>query len=286
MSGVVSKTLFAHRRSRLRRFPRLQRWLRRYYLQQRSWAIRLEDDMVLCRVLGRFKMFVDARDRSISPHLMMDGYWEPRTTETIIDLLRHDMVAIDVGANLGYFTLLMAGLVGPKGRVLSFEPNPRMYTRLEASLMLSGIGDRVDFHPNVLGATDGEEINLLIPIDHPGGTHITALTPDNSSAFITAHMKRLDGVPGALDATLVKIDAEGAEESIWQGMTAMIAGTKLRYVIIEFSAFAYRDAAGLLDQVESANFSISCIDDELSIRPIDRAEIFDGTAQRMLIFQR
>ena len=242
--------------------------------------------MVLCRVLGRFKMFVDPRDRSISPHLMMDGYWEPRTTETIIDLMRHGMTVIDVGANLGYFTLLMAGLAGPNGRVLSFEPNPNPARRLEASLMLSGIGDRVDFHPTVLGATDGDEINLLLSVDHPGGTHITALTPDDSAAFLTLRTRRLDGIAGALDATLVKIDAEGAEESIWQGMTAMVAGPSLRYVIIEFSPFAYRDAPGMLDQVEAAGFSISCIDDERSICPITRAEIFDGTAQRMLIFQR
>jgi FkbM family methyltransferase len=286
VSRMISLTLFAHRRSRLRHFPRLQRWLRRVYLQQRSWAIRLDDDMILCRVLGRFKLFADPQDRSISPHLMMDGYWEPRTTETIVDLMRRGMVAIDVGANLGYFTLLMAGLAGEKGRVLSFEPNPRTAKRLQASVMLSGFQDRVDFHPVVLGDSDGKEINLLLSVDHPGGTHVTALTPDNSTTFLTARTRRLDGIAGALDATLVKIDAEGAEEAIWHGMTAMIAGKALRYVIVEFSPSAYKDPAGLLDEVEAAGFTISCIDDERSICPISRAEILDGTPQRMLIFQR
>lgn len=266
--------------------PRLQEWLRNIYLQQRAWAIRLDDDMVLCRILGRYKLYADPSDRSISPHLIMEGYWEPRTTETLVDLLRHGMTAIDVGANLGYFTLLMSALCGTRGRVLAFEPNPRTAERLQASLQLNGMQNRVDFHQQVLGATDGAEVNLLLSEHHPGGTQITALTPDDGPRFLKAFTGRLDGVPGALDATLVKIDAEGAEEAIWQGMTAMIAGDRLRYVVIEFSPASYQDGPAILDQAEAAGFTISCIDEEHGLRPITRAEIFDGSPLRMLLFRR
>ena len=285
MSRPISLALFAHRRSWLRFTPRLQLWLRHLYLRYRQCTIPLGQDMVLCRVLGFFKLYADPRDRSISPHLMMDGYWEPRTTETIIDLMRFDMVAVDVGANLGYFTLLLSALCGPNGRVLAFEPNPETARRLQATLTLCPFGKCVDFHPDVLGATDGEEVNLLMSLDHPGGTHVTSLTPDGTN-FIKARTRRLDRVPGALDATLIKIDAEGMEEAIWQGMTAMIAGSRLRYVILEFSPASYRDPAGLLDEAEAAGFAISCIDDLYGVRPISRAEILDGTPLRMLLLQR
>lgn len=286
MARPISFTLFAHGRSRLRRFPRLQKWVRDLYLQQRAFAIRLDDETVLCRILGRLKMFVDPRDRSISPHLMMEGHWEPRTTEVMVDRMRHGMVAIDVGANLGYFTLLLAALCGTRGRVLSFEPVPALARKVEASLLVNGYQDRVDFHEQVLGARDGDTVNLLLSTEHPGGTQITSLTPDGGPRFMQATTRRLDGIPGALDATLVKIDAEGAEELIWQGMTAMIAGSKLRHVIMEFSPSSYHDSTGLLDSVEAAGFAISCIDDEKGVRPIDRAEILDGTALRMLLFTR
>ncbi|RYD87924.1 MAG: hypothetical protein EOP61_34625, partial [Sphingomonadales bacterium] len=88
MSHPVNFTLFADRRSWLRPFPRLKIWLRDRYLRQWSWAIRLDDDMILCRILGRFKIFVDPHDRSISPHLMIEGHWEPKTTETLVDVMR------------------------------------------------------------------------------------------------------------------------------------------------------------------------------------------------------
>ena len=285
MTRRVSVTLFGGRRSRLRRWPRLQRWLRRWYLQERSWAIRLDDGMILCRILGRFKFFADPLDHSISPHLMMDGYWEPRTTETIVDLLRPGMVAIDVGANLGYFTVLMASLVGASGRVIAFEPNPRTADRLRSSLMLNGFAPRVDFHQDVLGETDGQEVELQISVNHPGGARVSSIQLANEAA-ITLRTRRLDGTPGALDARLVKIDAEGMEEAIWRGMTAMIAGDRLRDVIIEFSPSCYHDAGAMLDEAEAAGFTISCISDDRGLRPIARAEILDGTPQRMLLLQR
>lgn len=242
--------------------------------------------MILCRILGRFKFFVDPQDRSISPHLMMDGYWEQGTTETLVDLARHGMTVIDVGANLGYFTVLLAALCGSRGRVIAFEPNPPIADRLRASLLLNGLDPRVEVHETVLGESDGREVHLLLSPNHPGGTQVTSLAPDEGPNFLRAHTRRLDGVDGALDAALVKIDAEGMEEAIWHGMTAMIAGDRLRYVLVEFTPASYRDAAGWLDAVEAAGFAILHIEDELGIRPITRAAILDGTPQRMLLFQR
>lgn len=285
MGHPLNYAFLAHRRSWLRRWPRLQILLRELYLRHMAWAIRLDDEMILCRILGRYKLYADPSDRSISPHLIMQGYWEPRTTEVIIDLMRHGMTAIDVGANLGYFTIVMAAVGGTPGRVLAFEPNPGTAKRLRESLLLNGFQTRVDLHEVVLGATDGEEVNLLLSVNHPGGTQVTSLTPDGPS-FIKARTRRLDGVPGALDAALVKIDAEGMEEEIWRGMTAMIAGDRLRNVIVEFTPSSYKNAPAMLDEAEAAGFRISSIDDERGICSISRSDILHGAAQQMLIFQR
>ncbi len=64
----------------------------------------LGDETALCRVLGRYKMFVDTSDNSLSPHLMLDGYWEMWLTEALARAIRPGMTVVDVGANLGYFT--------------------------------------------------------------------------------------------------------------------------------------------------------------------------------------
>jgi hypothetical protein len=80
----------------------------------------------LCTVLGRYKMFVDSEDVGLSAHLLMDGYWEMWATEVMAQLIKPGMVVADVGANLGYYTVLMGELVGETGAVHAFEPNPAM----------------------------------------------------------------------------------------------------------------------------------------------------------------
>ncbi|MET0374231.1 MAG: FkbM family methyltransferase, partial [Rhizorhabdus sp.] len=139
----------------------------------------------------------------------------------------------------------MAGLCGPRGHVLAFEPNPRMGHRLQATMMVNGLQDRVTFHQEVLGATDGDEVNLVIWNNHPGGSQVTLLEPEGHQ-LLKAKTRRLDGFPRALDATLIKIDVEGSEEMVWRGMTRMIQGSKLRYIIVEFTPSSYHDAQAML----------------------------------------
>lgn len=50
--------------------------------------------MVLCRMLGQYKMFVDPNDWSVSPHIIADGIWEPHVTEIVIDTLKKGMAAM------------------------------------------------------------------------------------------------------------------------------------------------------------------------------------------------
>ena len=61
------------------------------------------DDTVLCKVLARHKMYVDAKDMGISPHLIMDGYWESWITKLLAQIVQPGFICIDIGANFGYF---------------------------------------------------------------------------------------------------------------------------------------------------------------------------------------
>ncbi len=73
------------------------------------------------------KMYLDSLFAPIS----VTGIWEPVETEYIRNNVKEGQVVIDLGAHIGYFTLIFAELVGIKGKVFAFEPNPTNYSLLK-----------------------------------------------------------------------------------------------------------------------------------------------------------
>src|SRR5262245_48042061 len=91
--------------------------------RQLAQAVPYGDHRVLCRLLGEYLAFVDDRDLMLGPRLALDGFWESWVTRAVAHHIYGGNWCIDVGANYGYFTLLIAGLVGREGRVVACEPN-------------------------------------------------------------------------------------------------------------------------------------------------------------------
>jgi FkbM family methyltransferase len=102
------------------------------------------EDAVRCTV-GDVELLCDAADAAVTPGLR-SGAYEPHLTSVFERYCRPGMTVVDVGANLGYFTLLAARLVGPSGRVVALEPNSENCRLLLSSLRLSGISN-VDLLP-------------------------------------------------------------------------------------------------------------------------------------------
>src|SRR5688572_23436882 len=92
---------------------------------QASQTAYMGDNTAIVRVLGKYIMWVDTTDIGITPHLSLNGYWESWITLAMARVLQPGWTCIDVGANHGYYTLIMADAVGPSGKVISIEPNPR-----------------------------------------------------------------------------------------------------------------------------------------------------------------
>jgi FkbM family methyltransferase len=169
--------------------------------------------------------------------------------------------------------------------VFAFEPNPDVARRLTSSVGVNGLAEHVTIHADPLADVDGREVTLIIPNNHPGGAQIASVVPEGVRS-VSARTRRLDSVPGAMDADLVKIDAEGMEESIWRGMTAMIAGPRLRYLVMEFNSSCYADPVRLIDEAVAAGFSLSCIDERRGVIPITRAQIVDGSRTQIMLLLR
>jgi FkbM family methyltransferase len=146
-------------------------------------------------------------------------------------LVRGD-VAIDVGANIGYFSLLAAERVGERGAIFAFEPDSRSRTQLAEHVQINGLLN-VKVFPFGLAETDGQVTLHPGPSNNPGGASIR---PGGSSTPTLIELRRGDHlIPRELwpRVRLIKIDVEGAEYRALLGFGDLI-GTA-QHVVIEVS---------------------------------------------------
>jgi FkbM family methyltransferase len=250
-------------------------------MRARCMVVPVDATTALCRILGRHKMFVDRRDAGFAPHLMFEGYWEYWLTEFIWRNVTQGQVVLDVGANHGYYTVLMADLVGAAGRVHAFEPNPRLVDLLGRTVALNGFWGTVQVHPAAVAdaagpamtfaATEAEPKNgrLLMPGEEAPGatlTEVPVLTLD-------------DAVPGPVD--FVKIDVEGAEELAWRGMQGLIGRSPGIRIVLEFNPGRCRDAAGTLAEI-AARFPLREIGFDARAHPCTAEEVLGRSEDTLL----
>ncbi len=108
-----------------------------------SGPVYLGDHLALVATRWGAKMTVDTRDSLLAPWLLLDGLWEAHVTGWFSQVLRPGDVVVDVGANVGYFTLLGAHLVGERGRVIAVEAHPTLVDVLRRNVAMNGVHDRV-----------------------------------------------------------------------------------------------------------------------------------------------
>ncbi|MHB9093098.1 MAG: FkbM family methyltransferase [Eubacteriales bacterium] len=154
------------------------------------------------------------------------GEWEPHVTSYISCILKEGDTFIDIGANLGYFTLLGSRLVGKSGKVLAFEPLSINLEFIEQNLKLNNL----DTDSNVAYFKYGlwnEEITKEVSFNNNlGHTHITS--PDrpeyNQWQKEIIHCIPLDSFnyPDLGKIKLIKMDIEGAEPFALMGMRRTI----------------------------------------------------------------
>ncbi len=227
----------------------------------------LGEGTALARVLGRYKMFVDTRDVGLTPHLLLDGFWEMWHTEAMVERVKPGMTAIDAGANLGYFSLLLADLVGSTGSVHAFEPNPAMARHLRDTMEINGFGERTTIHEAALSDTDGTA-NLWVPEGQPKNANIIAAS--GRAGDIEVPTRRLDSYADLLDTDFIKIDVEGEEEKLWEGMAGLIAQNRPLTIFLEFTGKRYKSPGAFVDRLMAHDFEMGVIDHDAGIIPLDR----------------
>lgn len=249
------------------------------------YSVVLDDEDILCRILGRYKIYVDAHDKGLSSHLMLDGFWEMWVTETIARLVRPGMVAADIGANLGYYTILMGDLVGPNGHVHAFEPNPPIARRLRHSVGMNAGNRRTTVHEVALTDHDGS-IALYAPLHEPKNATIVGAADRLGSVVVPA--RRLDSIAEIERLDFVKIDAEGAEAAIWRGMERHLDADRPPTILLEYAGDRVADPDGFIDAIIGRGFLLCLVRHDGRTVPIDKRALLalPRDEDQMLLLRR
>lgn len=199
-----------------------------------------EDILVISNFDADLKLMID-RSRSMGASIFWTGFHEYREFLFLNKFLNADMVAVDVGANLGEYTLFLAKRLS-NGRVFSFEPLENMRTQLMTNVKLNGFNQVEVFG---YGLSDRKEQMEIHEIDNPHeGLATTYLGTRKSKATFTIQLDSLDAVFPTFNVNRIdflKLDIEGGELKALQGAQSTISRFR-PYVMIEINEETYQAA--------------------------------------------
>lgn len=181
--------------------------------------------------LPDFRIYAAPDDAAVGRHVR-ENLYEPEVTSVFRQVLRPGMGVVDIGANIGWFSMLSASIVGPTGLVVSVEPNGSNARMLEASRRANGFGQM-----RVVQAAAGPAVGMLVlHRSYSNGT--TSALPDDAAALFEAESVACLPVdlvvPEGRRIDLIKVDVEGAEFLALQGCAGVI-GRDRPVIVSEFS---------------------------------------------------
>jgi FkbM family methyltransferase len=199
-----------------------------------------DGELLKVRVLNDFYLWVDARDVSLTPCLVESGFWESWITVFVQDFLKPGDTFVDVGANVGYYSMLADRIVGKEGRVVAYEANPEIAKMLERTKY----DNRANFVIRPVACADKTGyMTLSYPGNYTGSASVVIDFEDHAWGephHIEVPTVKLDDeilhnelYPNPVD--LLKIDAESAEEIVWNGARKLLYGNNVPTVLLEYS---------------------------------------------------
>lgn len=208
----------------------------------------------------------------IQRHMLLGTFAEDAEAH-VRRVLKEGDTFVDIGANVGFFTLLASSLVGPKGRVIAIEPNPPVFGQLAATVERNAIGN-VTLVNAGLAPQEGT-LALYVPADPLN--HTATMVEHEGAVKVEVPVRRLDDLLDELGVEWVdylKIDVDGFEPDVFAGAQRLLSGRRIHRVQSEFSNYwlgrhgttaqAYYDMlleAGFEDPDGRPEFSPNCLFD-------------------------
>ena len=217
--------------------------------------------------------FYGSRAHARFLYKVLKGGYEPLSTSLFAGAIQPGMVALDLGAYLGWYTLLAARDVGPYGKVYAFEADPRTFRFLRHNVRLNGYGGRVATVPKAVS----DEIGAMPFYLHAGlGWNSGLWKHEGAERAVTVDVTTVDATLGDQRVDVVKMDIEGAEIRALRGMKRVLSRSPDVVMLVEFNAKALAGAGGslqgLLQELRELGFDTALLDDQTrTIRPVDDA---------------
>ncbi len=193
--------------------------------------------------VGSLAIKMDVSDFCVRHHYFSGECYEPDTTNLFMDVIRPADVVLDVGANHGYFTVLAAHLAGAQGHVTAFEANPIAATILRRHVQINQVAERVEIIEAAVSAEGNGQVQFFVGQDDedayssicPSDFAVRQgwVSADRTVMVPTCSLDDWLASHGRPPVRLLKIDVEGAEEFVLNGMTTTLAQSPPDYIVCE-----------------------------------------------------
>lgn len=281
VGGTMSRIGDRHRL--FRRFD-VRRWP--YYAKRmasaaRRWncgRLRLADKPIARVKLKQFALYVDLRCREVGEHIYVTRTYEPHETQLFRELVQPGMTVCDIGANIGYYTLIGSQCVGAHGRVIAIEPDLHNFSLLRKNVTANG-SVNVRLWDVAVGGEPGSARLFRSEFNYGDHRMYEDLAGGRESVDVRVEtIDRIMQIEKVDHVDVIKMDVQGYEWHVQQGMQSILRPGGVSAVLTEFWPVGIRGAGGCPDSFVNTFFECGFLAYGIvrgkRLGPLDLAQIY------------
>jgi FkbM family methyltransferase len=242
-------------------------------------GVYMGNNVVMTKLWTGHMFLASTNDMITAPHLINIGINEPHNTRAMVSLVKPGDVVVDIGANVGYFSVLAGWRATPGGQIWVFEPNPNLVSILSDNLCINGFKGMMKLHRKALSDRSGTTQMRIFP-GYEATSSIREMSEEfirrtadetgRESHLIDVELATLDDLMcDVLEIHVMKIDAEGHEPAIMRGAEKILRRSANLKIVMEFvpPIMGVEETKGHVSFLRSLGFTFNAIQFDGLIRP-------------------
>ena len=210
-------------------------------------GVYIGDSKMLISTDWNGQLIVPSNDLSLTPHLLLSGHIELPLTNFFRNNLKPGDIVVDIGANMGYFSILIGYLIGPKGKLIAYEANPYIHSFLMDNLSINYLHDRSSVY-NLAVYSSLQTLTFYASRRFIGNSSLVKHNEtyhkhyvDDIEEIQVEAVKLDEHLSNVEYINFLKIDIEGGEYHAFLGMRELMDKKKIRTIIFELNANMLQD---------------------------------------------